>query len=433
MKEGLSLNEMPLNGIKPFVIANVKLQCKLRTTARMCIIGSPGCGKSDLLRQICEENGWGLVVKYMSNMSLEQITGIPCKVEDGDHARFTKPEIFNFDELDYTPEGYDSEKTTTVLLIDDFHLADKVIQKYLFQLLTYKAINSYRLPDNCAIILAGNKLSDKALAHTIPAPVMNRISMYEVKADPKDWVDNFAFKHGVRADIISFISSRGDKYLLQDPIESSPWASPRAWTFLSEQMDQYEELYGEIPTSKLKFIANSLVGNEFGSAFIMYKELFSKWSVEKLKGKTEDELKLLFEKEISKNPIAAYAIINAAMSWLIEESKKKSFDIKDRDVLFAVKFTYELMTIMLKTKCKGVQIKPLVIAGTTYLYAYFKAIPSAEATKFNKVIELFMEQMEKQRPIDWIYYEIICTVFDFKLTDDDKKAIEAAKASLEID
>jgi len=428
----VSLNEMALNDVKPYVVANVNLQCKKQVTSRACILGSPGCGKSDLLRQICEEQGWGLVVKYISNLSLEQITGIPCKVEDGEHARFTKPEIFNFDELDYRPKDYEVGKTVTVLLIDDFHLADKIIQKYLFQLLTYKAINSYHLPSNCAIIMAGNKMTDKALAHTIPAPVMNRIAVYEVKAEPKDWVVNFAFKNGVRHDITSFISSRGDKYLFQEPIESMPWASPRSWTFLSEQMDEYEAENGSIPTSQLKFIANSLIGNEFASDFIVYREFFSKWDITKLIGKSDNELKSLFEKEIDKNPLAGYALINATISWLIEKSKSYDFNAETTEVKKIVKFAYNLMTIILGIKCKGIQIKPLIIAGTTYLYTYYRVLPSAKAKKFDNVIKLFMNQMMQQRDIDWIYYEIVSCVFDYQVSAEDKKSIAEAKKNLSI-
>ena len=125
--------EMPINNIKPFIIANVKNQCEKETTARMSIVGAPGCGKSDIMRQICEENGWGLSVKYISNMDLCQITGIPCQVKDGEEAKWTKPEIFNFSNLDYRPNNYKEGETVTVLLIDDFHLADRTIQKYLFE------------------------------------------------------------------------------------------------------------------------------------------------------------------------------------------------------------------------------------------------------------------------------------------------------------
>lgn len=430
MQDAISLNEMPLNAVKPFVIANVKLQCKRAVTSRACILGSPGCGKSDLLRQICEENKWGLAVKYLSNMSLEQITGIPCRVEDGDHARFTKPEIFNFDELDYMPDGYEAGKSVTVLLIDDFHLADKVMQKYLFQLLTYKSISGYRLPANCAIVMAGNRMTDKALAHTVPAPVMNRIAVYEVKADPKDWVENFAFRHGVRHDVISFISSRGDKYLFQEPIESAPWASPRSWTFLSEQMDEYEEEFGQLNANDLKFIANSLVGGEFASEFIAYRELFAKWDIGEMAGKSDSELAELFTKEIGRDPIAGYAIVNATVSWLIEKSKAHGFSAEATEVKKAVKFAYGIMSLLLGIKCKGVQIKPLIIAGTTYLYTYCKAIPLAEAKRFDGVIRLFMGQMMRQRDVDWIYYEIIAYVFDYELSDDDKRHVAEAKSRL---
>ena len=431
MANSISL-DMPLNEVKQFLIANVELQCKKDVTARICIMGSPGCGKSDLMRQVCEEKGWGLVVKYLSNMSLEQITGIPCRVEDGEHAKFTKPEIFNFDELDYAPPGYEIGKTKTILLIDDFHLADKIIQKYLFQLLTYKAINSYKLPSNCAIVMAGNKLTDKALAHTIPAPVMNRISVYNVKADPKDWLNNFAFSHGVRHDIMSFIASRGDKYLYQEPIESEPWASPRSWTYLSDQLDAYETIYKNPPITDVKRIADGLVGQEFAAEFISYRELFSKWNISTLASMTEDNLIKMFTAEVAKSPIAAYAIINSTMSWLIEETKKLDFDSKRPETEKIVKSAYKIMTSMLQVKCKGIQIKPLIIAGTTYLYSYYNSLKGATATKFNNVTYLFMLEMKQQRSIDWIYYEIIAYVFDYQISKEDKKSIDEAKEALKI-
>jgi len=431
MSDSVSL-DMPLNKIKPFVIANVKLQCEKPVTSRICILGSPGCGKSDLMRQICEENGWGLVVKYLSNMSLEQITGIPCRVEDGEHAKFTKPEIFNFDSLDYEPDRYKAGETVTVLLIDDFHLADKIIQKYLFQLLTYKAINSYKLPKNCAIIMAGNKLTDKALAHTIPAPVMNRIAVYGVKADPNDWLTNFAFSHNIRHDITSFISSRGDKYLYQDPIESEPWASPRSWTFLSEQLDMYEKLYSNMMISDVKKISDSLIGSEFSAEFISYRELFSKWNISKLAAMNEQNLINTFNTEVAKSPIAGYAIVNSTMAWLINETKKLEFNEKLDKTKEVVKAAYKIMTSMLQVKCKGIQIKPLVIAGTTYLYTYGSSLKGNIATKFNNITYMFMSEMKQERSIDWIYYEIISYVFDYPMSKEDKENIEKAKNDLKM-
>ena len=95
------------------------------------LFGAPGCGKSDIMRQICEENNWALKCIYISNMSLEQLTGIPCKIEEGSEAVWSKPEIFNFKNLDFEPENYNEETSTTILFLDDIHLADKIFQKYL--------------------------------------------------------------------------------------------------------------------------------------------------------------------------------------------------------------------------------------------------------------------------------------------------------------
>ena len=425
--------EISLNEIKPFILANVKLQCTKHATTRMSIIGSPGCGKSDIMRQICEEQGWGLVVKYLSNLSMEQITGIPCHVEKGEEAQWSLSDLCNLSKLDYKPDNYEIGKTPTVILIDDFHLADKIIQKYLFQFLTYKAIGNSRLPENTAIIMAGNKITDKALAHSIPAPVMNRISVYEVKADKKDWIQNFAFKHGVRDDIISFINSRGDEFLVQEPIESSPWASPRSWTFLSEQMDVYEEMFGSLPIDKLNIIANGLIGAEYASEFIAYREIFAKWNIDLLFNMSNDKLANLFTEEISKNSINAYAIINSTMTWMINKSKEMNYDTHNPLLKKIIDFAYNILTIVLNVKCNGVQIKPLVISGLNYMYLYTQSITDLSiSAKFKKVRITFLKNLEQKRAIDWLLYEIISYIFNIELDSNDKREIEKAKANFKI-
>lgn len=427
-----SMIDMPLNDIKPFIIANVNLQLQKHATARMSIVGSPGCGKSEILRQICEEQGWGLVVKYLSNMSMEQITGIPCKVSEGSGAKWTKPEIFNFDDLDYRPANYEPGKTVTILLIDDFHLADKIIQKYLFQLLTYKSLNGYSLPENTAILMAGNKITDKALAHSIPAPVMNRISVYEVHADPKDWIKNYAFTHNVRHDVTSFINDRGGSFLCQEPVESTPWASPRSWTFLSEQMDAYEKCFGSLPIDKLNIIASGLIGSEYASEFIAYREIFSKWDIDALRKKKMEAIFKELTEAINKNPVNAYGIINASLAWMLNIWKAKDFNSDDKELQEATKFTYEIMSGLLTIKCKNVQIKPLVISGTDYMWLFNESQKNNYKVneRLSKCRAFFVHQITQKRNCDWLYYEIIANIFGLELDAEDIREIKKAKESI---
>ena len=119
----MNFNAINLNKIKDYVKSNVALQCEMLHAPRLAIQGAPGTGKSDIIREICEENNWVLSVKYLSNMSLEQITGIPCKVEQGSTAVWTKPELFNFDFPEYAPEAYmnmsDTEKNNVVKILKE--------------------------------------------------------------------------------------------------------------------------------------------------------------------------------------------------------------------------------------------------------------------------------------------------------------------------
>jgi hypothetical protein len=430
-------NEMPINNIKPYIKANVKLQCSKQTTTRLFMAGAPGCGKSDVMKQMCQENGWGLKCVYLSNLSLEQLTGIPCKIEEGSEAVWSKPEIFNFNELEYRPENYDENESVTILFLDDIHLADRIFQKYLFQILTYKNLNGYRLPEKCAIILAGNRNTDKALANTIPAPVINRVSIYEVCSDSHDWLKNFAFTHGIRDDILSFISAKGDKFLSQEPIENTPWASPRSWTFLSEQMDAYEELNGKIKINDLKIMATGLIGAEYASEFISYREIFAKWNIEDLYKKSEKDLIKMFTHEVEENPIAAYAIINSANTWMFSKLREKKFDISDKNVINAINFTYKIMTCMLQVRCKGVFLKPLVIAGSEFICT-FQEVMSEHLSKLNvdydvkSILNVFLLNLKQERDIDWIYFEILANIFGVELSEDDIDSINEAKERLDI-
>lgn len=429
--------EMPINEIKPFIEANVNLQLEKHATSRLFMAGAPGCGKSDIMRQICEENNWALKCIYISNMSLEQLTGIPCKIEEGSEAVWSKPEIFNFKNLDFEPENYNEETSTTILFLDDIHLADKIFQKYLFQILTYKSLNGYKLPKKCAIILAGNRNTDRALANVIPAPVMNRISIYEVTSNANDWIKNFAFNYGVRNDIMSFIHAKGDVFLSQEPLENVPWASPRSWTFLSDQMNAYEKLNGELTLEKLKVLSTSLIGTEYTNEFIAYREIFSKWDINTFIKMNNEDMIDIFEKEINKNPVAAYAIINAGVTWMLQKVKEQNFDHKDKIVIDSTKTLYNIMTNMLQVKCNGCTIKPLVIAGTEYICLYQNAL-NQHLSKNNKniyydflnILKLFLSFLEQKRSIDWIYYEILAFCFHLEISNEDLIEIEKSKKEL---
>ena len=242
----INFNGVRLNDLTKYIESNCKLQLQLVqnniASPKLFIQGKPGIGKSDIVKTFCEQNGYALVVKYMSNMLYEMMTGLPIAetLKVGAEAQWSKPNLFSFTNFAYKPENdqpFDINKTPIVLFIDDVHLCDKNTQKFLFQLLTYRSINDYTLPNNVVIILAGNRIIDKAGAHPIPAPICNRLIFIDAICSSDDWVKNFAIKNHLRHDIITYIKQYGDSVLIGEPVESLPWPSPRSWTYLSQSLD----------------------------------------------------------------------------------------------------------------------------------------------------------------------------------------------------
>lgn len=433
----VNMNAVKLNGIKDYVKANVALQCATLHAPRLAIQGAPGTGKSDIIREICEENGWTLTVKYLSNMSLEQITGIPCKVESGSTAIWSKPELFNFDNPEYATEKYLNgteqvkNDTVKILLIDDFHLADRIMQRYLFQLLTYKSLNGYRLPPNTAILLAGNRNTDKALANPIPAPVCNRLLFMEVTSEAKDWLNNFAFKHDVREDVTSFIYNH-EVCLSSEPLESGAWASPRSWTYLSEQMDAFEKAFGKLDITTLKNLASGLIGAEMTGKFIEYRELFAKWNFNKLFAGGIEAAKKRFADQIESNFSEVYAIISAASAWLLTEYRDHDYKSESDHMQKVVKFVYDTFIYLMLYPNNKVQrnTRPLLIAGTRYIQMYQDASKQKFGKNAKAPLLAFLDCMHAERDCDYIFYDLLATLLHLQLDDADKKAIAEAKKKL---
>ena len=433
MSREMNSNAIKLNDVKAYVKSNVMLQVAQLAAPRLAIQGAPGCGKSDLMRQICEENGWILSVKYLSNMSLEQITGLPCKVENGSTAIWTRPELFNFNNPEYAPKGANDD-TIKILLIDDFHLADRIMQKYLFQLLTYKSLNGYHLPKNTAIILAGNRNIDKAGANPIPAPVCNRMMFVEVKSEAEDWLKNFAMKHGVREDICTYIMNNSEGRLSSEPIETAAWASPRSWTYLSYQMDAYEKAYGKIDLDDLNIMATGLIGPENAAKFIEYRELFAKWNFDKLFDMSLKNATAEFAKELKKSPTDAYAIIASGVSWVVEKYKRAGYNAADKDIVKSVDFLYDSMTFLLTFKEQNTRrnIRPLIAAGCKFLWMWQEAADQNSNGKKStgSLLSLIFNKMKQERDVDWMFYELIANVINYKIDADDAKKIAKAKENL---
>ena len=372
--ESLTLQES-----REHIISNVMLQIQSNINGEqspvLWLSGPPGLGKSEFCEQFCRELNWGLSICFLSQMTIDMLSGMPLiKVHDleGTPDKFVPwsiPEVFNMKNMKIKPpylkdeEGNDiqfevdekgnfkkdnnhncikcikdkegkpriNKSSPIILFLDDAQLCDRGIQKYMFQLLGTKTIHKHTLPVNVAIVLAGNRSEDKAGFQQLLAPISNRIRYVDLRYDVKEWIENFAIRKHVRTDIITFIDNN-PSYISGTPLESAPWPSPRSWTYASLELNQFEEMGFTLNATNTFHIVKGCVGKEFATSFYQYRELLMKWEAAKI---LQGEKNVVEYKKDSKQSndiiienlsrIDCYALISATIGELVKNLRAEKF------------------------------------------------------------------------------------------------------------
>jgi hypothetical protein len=315
---------MSLGKTKSYIKNKVQLSMKENKnggkTSALWLAGPAGIGKSDIFEQICIDEKWGLSVQYMATLMLEQITGLPNITDKNSmFTKWTCPEIFNMSYLRVKPK--DMDKDPILLFLDDAHLCNKSVQAYMFQLFTYRALHSHKLPKNIVIVLAGNRSEDKAGFQQILAPISNRLYFINVKADADDWVSNFAIKNEIRPHTISAVQHYPN-WLLKEPLESGPWTSPRSLTYMANELDYLQNSVNrDLTREELTIIAVGHLGPEVGKEYVKFETTLVKWEPEKiLKGIKQVTVKNL-------NRTECYTLLSALVNEVLRTLRLSKYKV----------------------------------------------------------------------------------------------------------
>ena len=150
----------------------------VKTMPSVMLWGPPGVGKSQAVRQIAGaiETRTGKKVKVTDVRLLLfnpiDLRGIPTSNADKTLAVWLKPQIFQMD---------DSEDIINILFLDEISAAPQSVQAAAYQITLDRVVGEHRLPENCIVIAAGNRTTDKSVAFKMPKALANRLMHIEVE------------------------------------------------------------------------------------------------------------------------------------------------------------------------------------------------------------------------------------------------------------
>ncbi len=204
--------------------------------------GAPGGGKSQGVREVAQrmKRATGKDVRITDVRLLlfnpVDLRGIPTANEDRTLAVWLKPQIFQMD---------DSEEVINILFLDEITAAPTSVQAAAYQITLDRTVGEHKLPENCIVIAAGNRVTDRSVSYNMPKALANRLCHLEIKEDPQTW-HIWAIRKGIHPYVVGYIEYNSSSMIRSEGMEIA-FPTPRSWEMVSNILnyvsDNIDEVY----------------------------------------------------------------------------------------------------------------------------------------------------------------------------------------------
>ena len=303
----------------------------LKRLPSVMLWGPPGVGKSQGIRQVAElisdATGKRTVITDVRLLLFNPIDlrGIPTSNADKTLAVWLKPQIFQMDE---------SDDVINILFLDELSAAPQSVQAAAFQITLDRMVGEHRLPDNCIVIAAGNRVTDRSVAFKMPKALANRMLHLEIEGDYTSWRE-WAVKVGIHPMILGFLSFRRDHLMRFSPSSDDlAFATPRAW----EQVSNLLQIMGDDPEKIYPLIAG-LVGAGVSAELISWTRVYD----------SLPSIKAIFDGKNPPIPVKTdtlYALVSAMTTYV--STHKDEMDRIENSVAYGANLPADFAAVLFK-------------------------------------------------------------------------------------
>lgn len=246
--------------------------------------GAPGIGKSSLIHQISAELGRNALDLRLAQLEPTDLRGVPMPNRDTSRADWYLPQFWpdratEDTTREVTTVGEDGNEVTEtvsvpagcglngpgVVFLDEIEKAPVSVKNASLQLVLDRMIGTYKLPDDWAIVAAGNREEDGAFSGPLGAALANRMIHLDIEPDVEAWAA-WARNNGVADDIIGFLHFRQD--LLYKQTDDHAFPSPRSWVMASELVKSVKSQRDQ------KDLLSASVGKGAASEYVVWANVY---------------------------------------------------------------------------------------------------------------------------------------------------------------
>jgi len=251
----------------------------------------------------------------------------------------------------------ESSDVVNILFLDEISAAPQSVQAAAYQITLDRTVGEHKLPENCIVIAAGNRVSDKSVAYNMPKALANRLCHITVEVDSDSWHD-WAVNNGVNEKVIGFLSSKPSMLIdFEGASEDLAFPTPRTWELVSNILNMADYNLEEIEP-----LIKGCIGAAASYEFIVWCEVFNKIpDVEKIFDGTETSV------------ITRPEILFALTSKIVNYARKhRSKEAIDNSITYIEKLPAEFKSMIYNDYRNIKGIRKILEANSTYSYWYLR-------------------------------------------------------------
>lgn len=229
---------------------------------------SPGMGKSAIMRSIAKELRLKLIDHRLSTSSPEDLSGLPRFDEKG-RAHFAPfADLFPLQDTPI-PDGYDG----WMLFLDEANSATKAVQAASYKLVLDQMTGQEKLHERCAMTMAGNLATDRAIVNPLSTAMQSRVIHIEMELSHEEWLTDVAFAENYDERIIAFLNYDDTKLMdFRPDHQDKTFCCPRTWEFMNRLLKNIDTITDD-DTPLFAGTITSGVAAEFVQFAQVYKNL----------------------------------------------------------------------------------------------------------------------------------------------------------------
>lgn len=247
--------------------------------------GSPGLGKSALMRSIAKEGNLKLVVVHISMLEPTDINGFPDT--SGENAIFKTFKMFPTanQQHEINPET-NKPYSGWLLFLDELNAGSQETQAACYSVILDRKVGQEPLHPDCYVVCAGNLKSDNAIVNQQSSAITSRVVSYELEFDHTIFMEDVVIPQNWHMYVHGYLEYKPAAAHAFDPnFAEDPYACPRTWDMLQQRIKtqdnvQWTDRQG---IDRVGFnyearhnlaAAEGLVGQELGREFMAFVRTF---------------------------------------------------------------------------------------------------------------------------------------------------------------